>query len=264
LVANAPPTAFGCPFALSNNCTTPVFNDGCSTDANTYACGAECCGSCGDNVRGGFEQCDGSDATFCPGTCQADCTCPQVCGDNLREPPEECDGSDNPCSGPCQVDCTCQPYRIVFVTNTTYTGNLGGVSGADALCDALGVQFGSPWWVWRAWISDSASSPSTRFTHWAGPYVSAGSGYTIASDWADLTDGTLAYPIELLGQTVWTATNPDGTYVGSTYGDCSGWTVGSSLENGETGSSSETGSGWSLYGGDDGCGNPHHLYCFQQ
>ncbi len=32
---------------------------------------------CGDNVRAGPEDCDGSDAAACPGQCQVDCTCPE-------------------------------------------------------------------------------------------------------------------------------------------------------------------------------------------
>src|SRR5215468_5653035 len=34
---------------------------------------------CGNNIKEGTEQCDGSDATACPGVCQADCTCPNAC-----------------------------------------------------------------------------------------------------------------------------------------------------------------------------------------
>lgn len=34
------------------------------------------CGTCGDNTRAGSEQCDGSDDSACPGSCNADCTCP--------------------------------------------------------------------------------------------------------------------------------------------------------------------------------------------
>jgi hypothetical protein len=34
------------------------------------------CGSCGNNVRQGAEECDGSDASACPGLCATDCNCP--------------------------------------------------------------------------------------------------------------------------------------------------------------------------------------------
>src|SRR5215468_2644655 len=70
--------------------------------------------SCGDNVREGSEQCDGSDATACPDLCLSDCRCPAICGNNIREGYEECDGTDAAaCPGLCRSSadalspCTC-------------------------------------------------------------------------------------------------------------------------------------------------------------
>jgi hypothetical protein len=34
------------------------------------------CGSCGNGIRQGAEECDGADAAACPGLCAADCNCP--------------------------------------------------------------------------------------------------------------------------------------------------------------------------------------------
>lgn len=34
------------------------------------------CGTCGDNTREGSEDCDGTDDSACPGSCNSDCTCP--------------------------------------------------------------------------------------------------------------------------------------------------------------------------------------------
>ena len=66
------------------------------------------CPSCGDDVQGGGEQCDGADATSCNGPCQPGCVCP-TCGDGVKDQPSEaCDGSDAAaCPGLCQADCTC-------------------------------------------------------------------------------------------------------------------------------------------------------------
>src|SRR5215468_2472623 len=70
--------------------------------------------SCGNNVREGSEQCDGSDATACPDLCLSDCRCPAICGNNIREGYEECDGTDAAaCPGLCRSSadplspCTC-------------------------------------------------------------------------------------------------------------------------------------------------------------
>jgi hypothetical protein len=84
MAANAPPTALSCSFAVGNSCTTPIFNDACSADVNAYGCGAECCPAgpppvCGNNLREGLEQCDGSDAVLCPNECLSNCTCAAAC-----------------------------------------------------------------------------------------------------------------------------------------------------------------------------------------
>ena len=160
--------------------------------------------------------------------------------------------------------------KLVFVTSTTHDGNLGGLSGADAICNTRAAAGGLPG-TYMAWLSDSTASPSTRFTHSLVPYVLPGNGSVVANDWADLTDGTLAASIintefgsPLLGDEgrVWTGTNADGTYAGA-FSDCSGWTT-VIAASGVYGFATNTLS-WSFYGTPDFCsdGTPH-LYCFQQ
>ena len=65
------------------------------------------CPVCGDNLKQGLEECDGTDDALCPGTCQSNCSC---CGDGLIQPGagEYCDGAnDAACPGNCQGNCTC-------------------------------------------------------------------------------------------------------------------------------------------------------------
>ena len=71
--------------------------------------------------------------------------------------------------------------------------------------------------TYRAWLSDDTGSPSTRFRCTAA--VCSGQGYQlpdqaqtqIATDWTDLTDGTLIHAINVteLGGTVPTNPAPD-------------------------------------------------------
>src|SRR5262249_31346665 len=73
-----------CYFAAANSCSITIGNDGCSADVNTKGCAAECCPPgpppvCGNNVREGTEECDGTDAVFCPSDCLSDCTCASAC-----------------------------------------------------------------------------------------------------------------------------------------------------------------------------------------
>ncbi|TMA80093.1 MAG: hypothetical protein E6J72_09400 [Deltaproteobacteria bacterium] len=73
---------------------------------------------CGDGVKNRpQEQCDGNDATACPGQCLPNCTCNTACGNNVVEVGEQCDGSGQAQCGPGQTclppgdpaECTCSP-----------------------------------------------------------------------------------------------------------------------------------------------------------
>jgi hypothetical protein len=76
---------------------------------------------CGDGNVDPGETCDGSDATACPGGCQADCTCPPpMCGNNIQEGTEACDGTDATlCPNDCLQDCTCAPICPLVVGDPT-------------------------------------------------------------------------------------------------------------------------------------------------
>jgi hypothetical protein len=122
---------------------------------------------------------------------------------------------------PLQADGTCEQdtdtTKVVFVTSGRYTGNLGGVDGADAKCQAEADAAGLTG-EYKAWISDEASSPAAAFTKNGGPYVLAGTGTHVAEDWADLTDGNLAAAINIhasgnaidRGADTWTNTTTTG------------------------------------------------------
>jgi len=155
--------------------------------------------------------------------------------------------------------------KNVFVTSTTYEGNLGGLAGADATCNAVASGAGLPG-VYRAWLSDSTASPSTRFTQ--SPIYELPNGLDISnSGWPDLTDGTLYTPIDVseLGTTVgnvpvWTNTMADGT---SDEYSCANWTSASSGDLGSEGFSGQTDYAWSD-GDYASCDHRVSLYCFEQ
>jgi hypothetical protein len=93
------------------------------------------------------------------------------------------------------VDETCVPSRRVFLTSSGSTASLGGTNGADARCQNLATDAGLGG-SWRAWLSQRGDSPSERFTRFDGGYRLL-DGTLVATSWADLTDGTLARPINL-------------------------------------------------------------------
>jgi hypothetical protein len=84
--------------------------------------------------------------------------------------------------------------KIVFVTSNTYQGNLGGLDGADAECQRLASDAGLSG-TFKAWLSDSKTSASSRLTHSSGPYALV-TGLVVANDWAGLTSGTLLHAID--------------------------------------------------------------------
>ncbi len=156
-----------------------------------------------------------------------------------------------------------------FVTETRHEGDFGGLAGADKICqdeaDATPALEGG---IYRAWLSTSTASPSTRFNHVAGsgPFEMV-NGEAIANTWGDLIGA-----VELLtafnylsgGSTILAVPPTNTTAMGTPAGgpDCEGWTNGSSGSGG-AGRTSETDSGWT----DDTtimCGDLLRLYCFEQ
>ncbi len=64
---------------------------------------------CGDNVKQVGEDCDGVDASFCPGLCTGGCTCPTPsCGNDSIEVGEQCDGTSLGACSACRPDCKCE------------------------------------------------------------------------------------------------------------------------------------------------------------
>ncbi len=171
--------------------------------------------------------------------------------------------------------CSCDNSKLVFVTSQSFTGALGGVVGADATCASLASIAGLPG-TYQAWLSDySGNSPATRFTTQStGPYKLK-DGTVVAANWAALTSGVLANPINLTelglppgGDTrVWTNTHYSGQMDGGgiTFNTtCGGWTTAGGGTIANYGLYANTNNGWTVYNGQAACGAQLHLYCFQQ
>ena len=160
------------------------------------------------------------------------------------------------------------PAKKVFITSTTYNGNLGGLSGADAKCQAraTAADLGGNW---KAWLSDNTTSASSRLTHSTLPYKLI-NGSTIANNWSDLIDGTLQNPINITetgsfqGNYVYSGTNSNGEIMNPGTSKCADWTV-SNVANGPglLGHSGYTDYRWS-WGTSYSCANQYPLYCIEQ
>lgn len=177
----------------------------------------------------------------------------QAAGTNANDPDTDNDGLED-------GDDTLP----VFVTSTTLDGDLGGLVGADGTCNALASAAGLNG-DYVAWLSTAAADARDRIDD--RPYFGS-DRQLIATDLADLTDGTLRSPFVLnevgaAGPTsAWTGTQSDGR--ATSFGRCSEWTSASSAETGAAGSGMFTTSLWTAAGAGVGCNAANFvgLYCF--
>ena len=157
------------------------------------------------------------------------------------------------------------PARRVFATSTVHSGALGGLAGADAICQARADAAGLGG-TFKAWLSDAATNAASRLTHAFADYVLV-NGTLIAQGWSDLADGLLLHPLDTdeLGASVtggaWTNTTLHGGIAGLS---CTSWTSTTIDENGRRGSVVATNATWTDTGVSVDCSRMLHLYCFEQ
>jgi cysteine-rich repeat protein len=287
------------------DCTVAVCGDGFVNGAageecddgnanDTDACPSSCLNaSCGDGfVYAGVEECDdgnGDDSDLCTTVCEnADCTDGIL---NADEQDVDCAGHCGPAS--CQVGQVCVDAadcvsnfcdgsvctynsKLVFVTSASYNGNMGGLAGADAICQSHADAAGLPG-TYLAWLSSTFESPSTRFIQSPGPYTLV-DGTVIADNWADLTDGTLRYPIDLSEvagpgglsspgcnssvKMVWSGTSEWGTTLSNADNRCVDWT--STSGGSQWGNYQVANRNWTTWCSGGTCSWVAPIYCFQQ
>lgn len=283
---------------------------GCAVaaDCQSGVClGNECqAPSCSDAIKNGDEtdvDCGGGCPACADGSiCQVADDCQSsVCVSNFCQTPTCHDGVQNgdedgvDCGGASCGACSCETRGecIMFVTSTSFGGNLGGLAGADSLCNLRAAEAALVG-TYQAWLCDGITAPADRSLKASVPYRRT-DGALIASNWADLTDGSLANPINRdqhgndLSATSpflpWTyvtsaGTCDDETYLSPGSGPCpafsncktncannganNGWTSGSGLAQGSKGDINATNGNWT-----DGvtglCSTPaERIYCIEQ
>ncbi len=208
-------------------------------------------------------------------------------GNQCETPPDPCAGVNCGEHGTC-VDGSCEctddytgelcdippSPKIVFITESLHNGNLGGISGADAICQADADAAGLTG-TFKAWLSDATTSPDISFTKNPLPYVLV-DGSIVADDWADLTDAWIYAPIDQTaagstvddgyGSMVWTNTYYNGQrYDGAVDYNCDSWTIDSQSNAGVYGQYQvmDLWSRWT-YSARLACDRLFRLYCFAQ
>lgn len=215
-----------------------------------------------------------------------------LCGNGETDVGESCDDGNTTNGDGCSESCTTEPTdgvgggqpvsgsRRVFVTSIGYTGNLGGLEGADAKCQerANAASLGG---IWRAWLSTNSQSAASRLTHPVQGYRRT-DGAVISESWTGLVTGSPLVAPELTEYGVqtpyvgagsvtgcswaagyffhpWTATTNEGAYSGP---DCDGWT--STSATGRVGLGGYSLSQWTNWCPGFGCSSSQPLYCFEQ
>lgn len=139
--------------------------------------------------------------------------------------PRTCAAEATCLNGVCRCDIgwvgdglSCAPVGV-FVTRGTYPSGLGGLAGADAICQAIADGLDYPG-RWAAILSDSTRAARDRLSI-RGPILNT-QGERVASTPADLWSGELAHairydetglPVVLVD--VWTGTDDDGSRDGA-------------------------------------------------
>lgn len=162
--------------------------------------------------------------------------------------------------------------KRVFVTRTTYNGDLGGLAGADDKCQTAAEAF-SLGGTWVAWLSDSSNSALARVTA-TGPWKDL-SGESVFTNRAMLETLPLVnIAVHESGERaqssdVWTGTSTGGE---ASTSHCDNWSRSNLLSgglhgefetSGDTNVNDGTTDNWTSRFLSD-CDEAKRLYCFEQ
>ncbi len=172
------------------------------------------------------------------------------------------DANGNAASG-TTVSVTTPAYdHRIFVTSTTNSGNLGGLSGADTICQTRAVAGGFSG-TWKAILSDTTFNASSRIVI-TGPVYNT-NNTLVATGKTDFWDGALSVAV---GYNEFGVAASANTWSGSTSSgakdqpnSCSNWTSNSASNYAAYGQTGVATSNWIAAGSSALCSNNYRLYC---
>jgi len=205
--------------------------------------------SCSEPETGSCSECN--DTFYCT-----------YCGDGV------CKGPENECN--CVRDCGEEPKGNLFVTSGRYTGDLGGMTGADSICQQTAEAAGYRG-TWVALLSDYWTDASDRVPENTSIVNMRGLGVALDKD--DLADGGLIGRItDENGNRceddclVWTGSYAHANqyhYLYYTEYACNEWTSSEGEVKGTIGNSKFWDSGWMEWNFRQSCSTRASLYCIR-
>lgn len=158
--------------------------------------------------------------------------------------------------------------KRMFASSALVNGNLGGLTGADALCTtwANAAALGGSW---KAFLSATGVNAVDRIPE-VGPWYNVNRQQKIFNNKTGFTVGAISAIRTEYGATAsgdaWTGTKADGTANGTN--NCGNWasSVASTYASvGTPGAGLENGTGWMAKAGNiPACNNTQRVYCFEQ
>jgi len=248
-------TAFGPPICAASACKFQTQTIDCGAMQRTCAGGF--CGDCAPGLQD--NDVNGSCTPNCPTsglTCSGRGTCSDATGTAACTCKAPFTGKN------CEIG---PPGPIVFVSSAATKGNIGGLAGADAMCQGLAAGAGLSG-TFKAFLSDSVMTATARLARPAGSYKLV-TGTVVAATANDLFSGTLVALVDrdeagvvVAGTELWTGSNATG---GSTGSNCGDWTQATAASLGTEGVNGFTDGRW-LNSYDQFCDRDARLYCVQQ
>ena len=162
--------------------------------------------------------------------------------------------------------------KVIFTTHSTHTGALGGISGADEICQQeADASAGTPTGTYKALLSTSSRSAKDLVDN-SNSYYKVDGTLVVDNGFDNFFEEVLQTPLNMtaLGQIVtgkvWTNINDSGNYVD--YSACQGFTQTSWHDyyndfDASAGDASETDSSW-YRSNNLSCAATARLYCVQQ
>jgi len=193
---------------------------------------------------------------------------------------DTCAFADGPISGVKMYGYTSNgnvappPTHTIFVSSVPYDGNLGGLTGADSVCQARASVASLPGaGTYKAVMSNSSIPANSRI--FITMEVRNTNGMTVATDSSQFWSGSIQNPVDYdeMGTQiisvldVWTNTDSSGSIVDTIAinGSCDNWTSNQFIHGGFLGRADMTDSEWlKKLAGAQNCNQAFRIYCISQ